>query len=107
MTVIVCDAKFSEQNIEGQATVKFTVQTDIHENIRMVLDLNHEDALELASALLDAAVASKQNQEQTVVYRFIDRTVVPFKNRFFSAPPYSDDDSSSYSMPVRVNYKRA
>lgn len=95
------------KSIEGQATVKFTVKTDHHENIKMVLDLNHDDALELGSALLDAAVASERNQEQIVVYRFIDRTVVPFRNRYIAATPYSEDDSEAYSMPVRVNYKRA
>jgi hypothetical protein len=87
--------------------VKFTVKTDNFENVRMILDIDHEDALELGNALLDAAIEAKQTRSQTVVYRHVDRTFGAIKNRFFCTTPFSNDDSELYSMPVRVSYKQA
>lgn len=87
--------------------MKFTVKTDSFENVRMILDIDHEDALELGNALLDAAVETKQTKAQRVIYRHVDRTYGAKKNRFFCTTPFSNDDSELYSMPVRVSYKQA
>ena len=87
--------------------MKFTVKTDSFENVRMILDINHEDALELGNALLDASIETKQTKAQSVIYRHVDRTYGAIKNRFFCTTPFSNDDSEFYSMPVRVSYKQA
>lgn len=86
--------------------MQFTVKTDRHLNLRMILDINVDDAFELGNALLDACEITKSDKSPTVIYRIV--TPKGFsshkpRNSFVAMKPATKDDSEFGSMPVRVS----